>query len=61
MGKQIVYEKRPTGPRAAKIAWSSFESVHGKPPETMRFDSEKYEWVGTYDEVEHRLPSGTED
>lgn len=57
MGKQIVYESRPTGPRAAKVAWSCFENTHGKPPSRMRFDVETREWVGVYEDAEVRIPT----
>jgi hypothetical protein len=59
MGKQIVYESRPTGPRSAKVAWSYFESNHGRPPRRMSFDVEKREWVGIYDDTEVRIPTDT--
>lgn len=49
MGKQIIYEKRPTGPRAAKIAWSDFTNLYGKEPLSMRLDIQAREWVARYE------------
>jgi hypothetical protein len=49
MGKQIIYEKRPNGPRSAKIAWSDFTKLHGKEPLSMRLDSQTREWVAIYE------------
>jgi len=57
MGKQITYESRPTGPRAAKVAWTYFESTYGKPPMQLRFDVMARQWVGTYENEEHRMPA----
>lgn len=54
MGKQITYESRPTGPRAAKVAWTYFESTYGKPPRQLRFDVMARQWVGTYEKNEER-------
>ena len=59
MGKQIVYEKRPNGPRSAKIAWSDFTQRYGQEPCSMRLDSQTREWVASYENdgsaVERRL------
>ena len=49
MGKQITYDRRPTGPRAAKIAWSDFTNLHGKEPLSMRLDPQTREWVARYE------------
>ena len=55
MGKQITYTSRPTGPRAAKVAWAQFESTLGKAPQQLHFDVMTREWVAISNDTEHRI------
>lgn len=55
MGKLITYTSRPTGPRAAKVAWSQFETELKSAPQQMHFDVMTREWVAVCKGSEHRI------